>query len=153
MKFEDVSWSDDEDILADKLNKMATNEKYLMEQTVPHRYQAYGIDVTDGVKVCGGVAVLGPGPGRQLDKDVYFGKFFTPGCRPVVTATLATAAMFRVFITIRGPNGYATGSNRPDHNGFNVVLDADPHDIPKLESYLTNFFPVQQRVHWIALGY
>lgn len=143
-QYRDVSWGDDEEITADKLNQMTTNEKYLLERIMPHQYQAYGITKTSGLKIACGIVSVGPYAGRQMSKVIYFGRFFTVGCRPIVLASHATPSQFRTFVSCKG-----VGANnmRPDHNGFQVVLNADPL------TTTTNYFPTAQHIHWLSIGY
>lgn len=142
--FQDVSWADDEDVTADKLNQMCSNDKHLLEQTVPHLYRAYGITKVGGLKIAGGIVTLGPNAGREMSHDVNFGNFFSIGCRPVVQVTFATPQRFRVWAVIKGlgPNNH-----QPDRNGFTVVVNSGAPDEVK------NHFPTGQHIHWMALGY
>lgn len=142
--YEPVSWTDDELITADKLNKMTTNDKYLSEQVIVQQYNAYNIVKTDGLRILTGIVGLPASTNRQISKEIGFGSFFTIGCRPSVQATLATIDQYRSFVAIKG---LGVNNLRPDHTGFQVVINADPLAATK------KYFPTTVHVHWMAIGY
>lgn len=142
-QYQSVSWGDEE-ITAAKLNQMNANTDYLLERAVPHQYSAYSTNKTTGLKVICGIVSIGPSTARQMSKNVYFGRYFSAGCRPVVLATHASSNLWRVFISI---GGIGANNLRPDHNGFKVVLNSDPLSTTK------NHFAQGQHIHWLALGY
>lgn len=141
-----VSWADDEDITAAKLNQMTSNDIYLEEHTLPQSYSYLGLAKNDGLKMACGVEAIGPSSAREITHSVQFPRgHFTYQSRPVVTATLATVGPNRMFVVIRGNN---PSSARPDDTGFTVILNSDPLDLKS-----TNFNPRTVHVHWIAIGY
>jgi hypothetical protein len=142
--YQSVSWSDDEDITSDKLNRMARNEDYLEGHYIDQSYSAYGITKVDGLKIAAGVVTMGPNAGIKFSKEVHFGNFFTVGCQPAVTATLATISQTRAFCTIKG---IAAADLNPNHVGFVITLENAP------AVALKNNFGTFQHVHWIAVGF
>lgn len=143
-QFVSVSWSDDELISAYKLNQMASNEKYLLERSMPQLYAAYGMNKTDGLKIAGGIITIMPLAWREQRADISFGRFFTTGCRPVVNVTAAITDQVRVFTVVKG---LGPGNVRPDDTGFTVIVNADPVEATQ------NHFPTPFHIHWMALGY
>lgn len=144
-EYQDVTWSSDDAAVEDSLQQMTANDKYLFDHIMPQKYIAYNFIKTQGLKMACGIVSFNPSSPVQLTKDVMFGSFFTPGSRPVVVASLATPQTFRAFIIIKG---FGEGNQRPDSNGFNVVLNADP-----LKAGATGNWPGLNHVHWIAIGY
>lgn len=142
--FQDVSWSDDEDITDDKLNQMSSNMKYLNERIIPIKYSAYGLNKTDGLKIASGIINFPATTGRQMVKDVSFGTYFDRYCRPSIQATCAVTDQHRTFCTIQGQG---VGNLRPGADGFRIVLNADPLTEQKI------YFPSIVHVHWLAIGY
>lgn len=143
-EYRSVQWSDDELITAEKLNQMASNDKYLFEHAMPQQYRAYGLVKTDGLKIAGGIITLTAQAHREKRADVSFGGFFTQGCMPVVQATVAITDQVRSFCIVKG---IGPSNVRPDHSGFTVIVNADPVAETK------NYFPMNFHVHWMALGY
>lgn len=142
--FKSVSWTDDDDILTDKLNQMASNEDYLNDHLPDVTYGAYGIVRTDGIKMKAGVVSFTPNTYITQSRGVHFGNFFTVGCKPIITVTLATTSNYRCHITIKS---LTSGVLVPDHTGFICYLNNDPL------TATSNNFPTTNHVHWIALGY
>ncbi len=144
-EFKDVMWGDDDIIDPAKLNDMASNDRFLLERVLPARYTAYGqINKSDGIKIASGIINFAPSASRFMMKDIYYSGYFSEGCRPSIQATCAITDTHRTFCVIQA---IGTGILRPDHNGFRVVLHADP--LAETKTY----FPTVVHVHWMAIGY
>lgn len=144
-EFTDVQWSDDELIDLNKLNQMTSNDRYLLERLPLVRYTAYEqVNRVEGTKIASGITNFAPNANRTMTKDIYFGGYFSEGCRPSIQATVATTDAHRTFVAIQA---IGSGVLRPDHNGFRVVLNADPLTTAKTH------FPTIVHVHWMAVGY
>jgi len=139
-----VQWSDDEIISAEKLNQMASNDKFLSEHSMPQLYRAYGLNKTDGLRIAGGIITILAQQGREARSEVSFNGFFTQGCRPVIQCTPAILAPTRCMTIIKG---IGAGNLRPDHTGFQVMVNAEPLAVTN------NHFPSNFHVHWTAMGY
>jgi len=123
---------------------MASNEDYLNDHLPDVTYQSYGIVRTDGIKILAGVVSMGANKAAQVSRGVYFGNFFTVGCRPIITVAHASTSNYRCHIAIKAIPG---GVLVPDHTGFAVILNNDP------VTATTNNFTTTQHIHWMALGY
>lgn len=143
--FTDVTWGDDDTITPEKLNAMGSNDKYLLQRVLPAQYQAYGLKKNDGIKIASGIQNFAASTGRTMTKDIYYGGYFSEGCRPSIQATCAVTDSHRTFCVIQA---IGAGILRPDHNGFRVVLNADP-----LDDKTKTYFPTIVHVHWMAIGY
>lgn len=143
--FNDVAWTDDEDITASKLNAMTSNDRYLFDHILTAKYTAYeAIDKADGIKIASGIIAFPASRDRQMAKEISFGRYFSQGCRPSIQATCAVTDQVRTFCTIQA---IGSGVLRPDHTGFKAVLNADPL------KEATVYFPTVTHVHWLAIGY
>lgn len=140
--FNNVSWSDDEDIDVVKMNEMASNDRWLYDHMARGYYHAWGIRKNDGIKFACGIVPMGPDKNRSIDKVITFGNFFDSTCRPVVVASHSSYG--RATINI---GGVAAGNHHPDATGFRVTVTGNP--INKT----TNYFPTQFYVHWVAMGW
>lgn len=140
--FQPVTWSDGQDIDADTLNQMATNDNWLYNNMPQAFYKAYGISKNTQVKITGGIIPLGPTKDKTIYKEIGFGNFFSASCAPVVVGTHTGSKLVQLSV-----GGIGSGNQKPDNRGFSVNLVATPSTATK------NYFPHQIFVHWMALGW
>lgn len=140
--YQDVSWSDDENISSNKLNRMTQSIRYLKEQQVPIQYKAFtGVNKSEGLRIACGLAHVARGPLPHAIVNVYFGTYFTPGCNPVILTTLATRFHRHMTLTMCGLGG----TSRPDHVGFSNVIQTVHNDPKQME--------LSMIIHWMAIGW
>lgn len=140
-EFRDVNWGD-EVIDTGKLNQMANNERYVFERMPRLNYVAHGIQNKDtGVRMLTGIHTVPAIGDHQQTRTIYFGSYFSPGCRPVVQATYAGYNVIRTFMKIRG-----VGQTHPDHRGFEAGLIIS-------EEVNNRVFQGVSYIHWLAVGY
>lgn len=143
MSYQPVQWTDGEAADDVKLNQMAANDDYLYQNIIDGKYDAHGVVKDSGLKIWSRVISIPPNHKHVVSADVYFGTYFSAGCRPVIASTLATADRVRSTVSIRALDG----TRIPDNQGFRVVL----YYINAEGQYLTFDYP--QHIHIIAIGY
>lgn len=131
-----------ESINQQKLQQLAVNDQWLFENTARIRYSANGLVRDSGLKIISGRTMHAVEPGRNFTyQNVYFGSFFSAGCKPVVTASVEVGShrMHRNKISLQSLSG--PGSPL-DHTGFMAIVSTEA----------TNDL-VAGAIHWIAVGY
>lgn len=141
--YKPTSWSLGEQITREKLNQMTSNDQYLFENQPNAFYNAHGIKKTTGLKIMAGYTVIRGGKSRHYEREVYFGNFFSVGCKPIIVTGLVIQKQSRIHCILRG----LRGEYWPDHRGFTAVVDADEIN-PK-----TNYFHYGVNVQFLAIGY
>lgn len=138
--YKPITWGPLEPIFKDKLNQMTNNDQWLFENT-PRMFYNWNVKKTSGVKLAAGVARIGASKSHVGQTTIYFGNYFSPGCRPIITTGLLTPKATRYHIAFRG-----IGSLFPDHRGFTVIAAANlAVQVNRIES--TIYIP------WHAVGY
>lgn len=142
-EYRPVSWNG-EAITNSKLNQMANNTQFLFERSPKMRYAAAGLTRDTGLKILAGKTPYPANTRDWSDARVYFGSFFTAGCKPIVTAVVGDiqAGGLRKYISLRGHNGEI------DHTGFIahvVTFELYPGGAKTVTG--PGF------VHWTAIGY
>jgi hypothetical protein len=126
-------------ITTQKMNQMANNDQWLFENSPRIRYNANGLVRDASLKVMAGKT---PYPLVSLNyvyQAVYFGSFFSAGCKPVITATIeAPSGGHRNRVMIYGLTG-----GEVDNTGFQAVVTTEA--APTLGP--AGF------IHWQAVGY
>lgn len=117
--FKSVTWTD-EPVATQKLNAMANNDQWLFENMPRMYFNSHGIKRTAGVKVLAGTAYIRPSTAEHTGTTVYFGSYFSAGCRPVVVAGLNAYPQGRLHVVVRG-----IGTLFPDNRGFEVRVYAN----------------------------
>jgi len=142
---EGLHWDVGEVISQKKMNQIVNNVDFLYGQKIKVRYRAHELTRTTGVRIAAGKHPIGPAPkSGVMNRDIYFGNFFTTGCRPVVNATLAQVSRGRSFITITGVGG---NGMHPSHSGFRAVV---AHQTVPGKTFN---YPRALWIHWQAFGY
>lgn len=141
--WKNVSWSPDELITDEKLNDMVARDNWLKSRVFPVEFQS-NVNRTSGMRMLCGVTVMPGQPGENRGNwvTVRFAPKFTPGCRPVVVASLAVADHYDTFMVLNGVEG--NGVKVIDHLGFRVRIVSGGTD---------KSFDTARNVHWIAVGY
>lgn len=133
-----------ESISQTKLQQMANNEQWLFENMAKMRYATQALTRDAGVRVISGKTPFGTttGGASAIDTHIYFGSFFTAGCKPVVTGMVETTGPhLRKLITIRGFGGEV------DHRGF--VAHLSTQEFPGVPVNIE----ASGWIHWQAIGY
>lgn len=141
--YKPTSWGIGEQITREKLNLMTSNDQYLFENQPNAFYNAHGIKKTTGLKIMAGYTVIRSGKSRHYEREVYFGNFFSVGCKPIIVTGLVIQKQSRIHCVLRG----LRGEYWPDHRGFTAVVDTDEIN-PK-----TNYFHYGVNVQFLAIGY
>lgn len=129
-----------ESINQTKLQQMASNDQWLFENMAKMRYATQALTRDAGVRVISGKTPFAAIDGRNyIFQNVYFGSFFTAGCKPIVSTGLESNNDFLVHrsrIVIQGLGGEV------DHRGFQAVVSND-------------YYTKQGTgwIHWQAIGY
>jgi hypothetical protein len=138
--YTELRWNVGETTSRQKLNQMVDNTHNLWLKRIEASYKGWGVTRTSGLKIAAGIEGVGPEKVAIMTHQIYFGNFFTPGCRPAVVATTATTRHGYSYTTTRGLAG---GEAHATHNGFRVLIA-----LPKGETFLQRVF-----VNWMAVGY
>lgn len=143
--YKPISWSPNEAITRAKLNQMTSNDQWMFENFPRIKYEAFGVKRTSAMKIATGIRSFSKSKYTMVFGRVYFGGFFSTGCRPVVVSTPLTRNGQRRLYTVN--DGIGTNLH-PDHRGFAIGLINNPIN-PKSKLGIT----YTTYVHWIAVGY
>lgn len=143
-QYKDVSWVDGEPLDTNKLGTMVSNSRYLFERAAKVYYNAYGTHKDNGIKIACGTGTVPPVDAYSTAISIYFGSFFTPGCRPIIATSITSSYNRRVMATINGIGG---PSALPDHRGFIAHLA-----VGELNDK-ANKLVKTMHLNWIAMGY
>lgn len=116
-----VTWGD-EPVYKDKLLQMTNNDQWLFENTPKVYYNAYGIKKASGVKVMAGLLLLPPSASTYSASTCYFGSFFTPGCKPIITNSIVTMKPYHWLGAVVAISAVGAYGVLPDYRGFSAHL-------------------------------
>jgi hypothetical protein len=125
-----------------KFEQMANNEQWLFENMPRIRYNAAGIVRDAQVKIIAGKIPYAPGGDPDgVEVKVYFGSYFTAGCKPVVVSSSENVNTQALIVQLNGLGGEI------DQRGFNAhIQDREPPS--------QGGWKIQSGwVHWIAIGW
>lgn len=121
-----------------KLNQVANNVQYLFERSPRLRYTGGGITRDNALKVITGKTAFTAANVQWVTTPIYFGSYFTAGCRPSVVCQVEPGGLLRrKEVTIIGFNGQV------DHTGFQAIVYTSE----------TNKIDKAGWIHWIATGF
>jgi hypothetical protein len=140
--YDPVSWTSGP-ITTNALQQMANNDQWIYENMPRMVYYSPSINRSSGLKIASGRTTFGSSHLMYKDVTVYFGNFFTAGCKPVVVATVHSFGGQRQLATVRGlGNAHAI-----DNRGFISQISSQenyPHAVNRIAGGILN---------WIAVGY
>lgn len=132
---------DTEVLSQDKLKQLAANQNLLFGSMPKVRYSYGGAPRDTNVKVMAGKSPLPIQPTTNWGHVIVnFGTYFTPGCKPIVTATyesLSPTVTGRMKVALEGLSGELSNS------GFRAHVSGDIYKSVRSAGF----------VHWIAVGY
>lgn len=100
---------------------MASNIRYVMETTPKVSFDHEGVRRNRGIKLLFGSEIVQPANRWNQTREIYFGNYFSAGCKPVVIPTHYGLPQTGVNIAPKG-----LGETKlPDHRGFAVYMWAD----------------------------
>lgn len=138
--YKPVSWNS-EPVTQQRLQQMANNLQWLYENNARVRYSAAGIVRDNGIKIIAGKTPIPVSAADFTDCYVYFGSFFTAGCQPAVTVSLADMTYGqRKIVVSRGLGGNI------DHRGF--IAHVSSNEPPGYAADIRGGW-----LHWMAVGY
>ena len=121
---------------------MANNDQWLFENMSRIRYNNAGLIKDTSLKVIAGKTPYAANNTEEQNVSVYFGSFFTAGCKPVVVCTAEQVARQAILVEINGLSGEL------DYRGFNAhIQDRDAIGLGGWGIRNSGW------VHWIAVGY
>lgn len=136
--YQPTSWTS-EPVTQAKLQQMSNNDQWLFENMPKIRYTNSGIIKDTGVKMIVGKTPFAASTINVTHVTVNFGNFFSPGCHPIVTATIEAgvnaASVARTHAVLFGNGNIATG--------FDAAIAGDTY------RYISN----GGWLHWQAVGY
>jgi hypothetical protein len=136
-------FSDSEPLDRDKLNQMANNDQWLYENTPRISYNAHGVVKPNGAKILAGMNVAPAVRASVTWASIYFGSFFSQGCRPIVVGTVISGiSRTRYELIVRG-----IGTVFPDHRGCQFAVTTD--EVTSTNNYHT----VGPGINWVAVGW
>jgi hypothetical protein len=88
----------------ERLNAILTNLDHLNQNKVAFRLAAYAdqATLTEGLRIASGTMLVNTPSNYYRVRAAATGTFFTPGFRPIATATFATMREFGATVTIAG---------------------------------------------------
>ncbi len=141
--FKDINWADDEYLSADKLNAMVANTRYLFERAPKMYYNSYAVKKDTGIKIACGAYTIAPGKAHLFRRTIYFGSFFTTGCKPVIVNGITSPSNRRMIPSMYGIQGEGYV---PDHRGFVACVNTSTTE-------KAHYLNKQIYFNWIAVGY
>jgi hypothetical protein len=124
-----------------KLNQLSNNIQFLFERGAKIRYKNEDANLTRdaSLKVLAGKTAYPIVSANYIYQPVYFGSYFSAGCKPVVTATVeAPSGGHRNRVMVYGLSG-----GEIDNIGFQAVVTTEAVSTIGPSGW----------VHWIAVGY
>lgn len=118
-QYRPVTWSAAEPLSAAKLSAMAANDQYLFEALPRMQFNNGGVRKTSGIKILAVTAPIATTTDRHGRTTVYFGDFFSIGCRPVITLSINATPREQYHLAIKG-----IGATIPDHRGVELLASA-----------------------------
>lgn len=116
MTYVPVTWNTNDDADPNKLNQMSANDDYLYDHSVEGHYKFGNLNRTEGLKIWSALVELPASGHWWVGKTVYFPSgHFSPGCRPIVVATMLRTYRIRGTVAVKG-----IGKQHPDHTGFEL---------------------------------
>lgn len=140
----DVSWTG-EPIVVEKLQQMATNDRYLLESKPTTVLKHNGITRNKGMKILAGSALFQPSLTWATNSEIYFGNYFSAGCYPIVTPVIYGYPQTATYIHAKGLGG----TQLPDHRGFGVYVRSNEREGRGLGGTLTRPY----YIGYIAVGW
>jgi hypothetical protein len=144
--YKPISFSPNEFLTRAKLNAMTNNDQWLFENTIRGSYSAHNIRRSAGIKIAAGVATFAPTTTGGRWVPIYFGSFFSVGCRPVVVATPTGNGSGRLLCAVTSLN--ANASAFADHVGFAMWMTPDAGVTASLARIYRTVYG-----SWIAVGW
>lgn len=133
MSFEPVPAFNNNDVIdLNRLNAIVSNLNELNNNKVTMRFSTPELVATRNLKVAAGRIDLIPGRASETTFVDFEGFFESLVCKPVISATFASANKKRVFISISDVT----------QNGFYVTVETETGDP----------FTTGNSVHWTAYG-
>lgn len=142
--YKPISFSPGELLTRAKMNQITANQQWIFENFPRTKYDAFGVKRTSAMKIACGAVLLGSTKYGMRFKTVYFGTFFSTGCRPIImTNVLSRYGARRLYANL---DGFGSAIH-PDHRGFNIALNPDPRGNGKYRVWKSVW------VHWMAIGF
>lgn len=140
--FKPITWAPYDNVDKDRLNQMANNDLWLLDNKIGGNYNAHGVRRTIDLRIACGLALITARKEDRAVVEVRFNDYFSPNSKPIVTTGTVSASQRRLITTIDG-----IGQLHPDSRGFRVhsVIESESKKNKRL---MKNFY-----VSWIALGY
>jgi hypothetical protein len=133
-EYKPVSWNG-EAITNTKLNQMANNTQFLFERAPRIRWTSAGLTKDTGIKVLAGKVPITTTTNNYCYLPIYFGTYFTPGCKPILSGGLE-AGNHRSHVV------FQPFANELDHTGMTAVVANEAETL-----YAPGF------VHYMVIGY
>lgn len=140
--FKTTYWGDNEPMYTDKLNQMTNNDQWLYENMPAAYFNSQGIRKSSGVKILSGFAFIKATASVGSATTVYFGSYFSSGCKPVVVTSINAYPQGRFHLWTRG-----IGTLFPDSRGFEARINVNEID-PKNNKIKYDIY-----VPYIAVGW
>lgn len=127
---------------------MTNNDQWLFENTPRITYSANSVRRNSGLKMLASHTRYPATPNSEYTGvKVYFGNFFTPGCHPIVTATVSTSSSpHKKYVTLCNIDG--NNNEIVDHRGFTGLIHAVPWQGTTFDALRNSGI-----LHWVAVGY
>lgn len=118
-QYRPVQWAAGEPLTSAKLSAMAANDQYLFESLPRMQFNNGGVRKTNGIKILAVTAPIATTTDRHGRTTIYFGDFFSIGCRPVITYSINATPKEQFHLAIKG-----IGTKIPDHRGVEILASA-----------------------------
>lgn len=139
-EYKPFSWNG-QPITDERLNQMVGNTQYLFDHASAIRYSANGLTRDTALKIIVGKTPVEARTDRNYNfTNIYFGSFFTAGCKPIVVGTIegTGGSHHRAHHVIQS----LTAGSEIDHNGFIAITSTEA-----IKTWAAAWF------HWTAFGY
>lgn len=124
---------------------MATNDQALFEMKPSTAIRHEGISRNKGMKVLASSQLYQPAMTWAQNVDVYFGNYFSVGCKPIVICNIYGFPQTATYIHPKG----LSGTKLPDHRGFSVYVRSNERAGKGLGGIVQNPFYIA----YIAVGF
>jgi hypothetical protein len=116
-----VTWSDGDGMDTVKLQQMVDNTRILYENTPSMQINSHGVVKESGLRIFATTVQMPTSSENNVKKTIYFGNFFSPGCKPIVTIGFNVNVHKKMYANFNG----LSDTHWVDHRGMDIFCRSE----------------------------